>query len=168
MNVPSRIAWAVAGLDIAVGDRMLEIGCGRGVAARLICEAGAGLTALDRSATAIEAAIARNADFVATGQARFLAASIETAALGAEARFDRVLAVNVNLFWLDAMAGLEAVRRLLAPAGRLHLVYDPPSPDRVETIAAKLTRNLAAAGFDSERLVAPAAGLLGLGAWIAT
>lgn len=167
MQVPNRIAWAVEGLGVAAGDRVLEIGCGRGVAARLICEAGADLTGLDRSSAAIAAAVVRCADFVATGQARFLAAAIETAELGAEARFDRILAVNVNLFWLDAASGLEAVRRLLAPAGRLHLVYDPPSPDRVETLAAKLARNLAAAGFASERLTAPSPGLLGVRALIA-
>lgn len=163
---PARIAWAVERLDLTPGDRVLEIGCGRGAATRLICEAGAVVTGLDRSATAIEAAVTRNADLFAAGRASFHTTALETTDPGS-ARFDRILAVNVNLFWLDASRGLATVRRLLAPAGRLHLVYDPPSPDRVEAIAAKLARNLAAAGFEIETLTAPSPGLLGLRAWVA-
>jgi predicted enzyme related to lactoylglutathione lyase len=36
-TVPERVAWAVEMLDVALDDRLLEIGCGAGHAVLLIC-----------------------------------------------------------------------------------------------------------------------------------
>ncbi|OZM75854.1 class I SAM-dependent methyltransferase [Pseudonocardia sp. MH-G8] len=53
-GVPDRIRWAVDVLDPAGADRVLEIGCGPGVAAALVCpRLPAGwMLATDRSAVA--------------------------------------------------------------------------------------------------------------------
>ena len=150
---PARLLWAVEALDVQPGDRVLEIGCGRGVAAELICRRlGTGhLVALDRSATAIAAATERTADCVAAGTARFLTgalAGMDPVALGS---FDKVLAVNVNLFWVrPAQTELELVAGLLRPHGRLHLVYEPPDPARVPELRSRLLAHLDRAGLTSE------------------
>ena len=78
------------------------------------------ITAIDRSTTAIEAARKRNEEFIVAGKAVFHEAAIEDFG-GETGAFDVIFAVNVNLFWLDAENGLDSVRRMLAPDGRLFL-----------------------------------------------
>jgi protein-L-isoaspartate O-methyltransferase len=53
-RVPERITWAVEQLDLAPTHRVLEFGCGPGVAAALVAErvTEGSLLAIDRSATA--------------------------------------------------------------------------------------------------------------------
>jgi trans-aconitate methyltransferase len=60
-TVPHRIRWAVDLLDIHPDHRILEIGCGPGVAAGLVTErlTTGHLVAIDRSATAVRRATAR-------------------------------------------------------------------------------------------------------------
>ncbi len=152
MPVPERIAWAVERLEIQPADRLLEIGCGRGVAVEFICQqlSDGHILALDRSATAIQAATQRNAHHVAAGLATFEAIPLEDSDLG-EQQFDKVFAINVNLFWTRAPeAELNTIKRALVPSGRLTLFYEPPSPDRVQDIAERTVPRLEAAGFTTE------------------
>jgi SAM-dependent methyltransferase len=87
-----RLRSIVDQLGIRPGDRVLEIGCGHGVAATLVCERldGGRLTAIDRSAKMIEAARRRNAASVEQGTAEFLVGSLEEIDLG-DRRFDVIL-----------------------------------------------------------------------------
>jgi ubiquinone/menaquinone biosynthesis C-methylase UbiE len=129
---------------------VLEIGGGRGVAAGLICERLTGrgtYTGLDRSAIATRAARERNRDAIATGRVTFETAALSEADLPART-FDKVLAVNVNLFWLDAATELTVLRRALESNGILCLVYEPPSPDKARDISRRVQSNLEAAGFE--------------------
>jgi SAM-dependent methyltransferase len=94
-----RLRSVVEQLDIRPNDRILEIGCGHGVAATLVCERleGGRLTAVDRSPKMIEAATRRNAAYVEAGKAEFLVATLEDLELG-DRRFDKIFAVRVGLF----------------------------------------------------------------------
>ena len=80
-------------LGIRPRDRVLEIGCGHGVAAAMVCERldGGRLTAIDRSPKMVEAAARRNAAFVEEGKAEFVVAELEDLDLG-DRRFDLIFA----------------------------------------------------------------------------
>jgi cyclopropane fatty-acyl-phospholipid synthase-like methyltransferase len=147
---PDRLVAAVHALDVRPDDRILEIGCGAGVAAELICErlADGHLVAIDRSAKAAAAAAAHNAGAVEAGRVRFHTLSIEDAEPDVLGRFDKVFAVNVNHFWVrPARRELRLIDELLGRAGELLLCYEPPDADRVQRLAATLVEHLSAAGF---------------------
>ena len=123
-----RLRRVVDRLDVRPGDRVLEIGCGHGVAATMVCERLGGrgrLTAIDRSPKMIEAAARRNAAHVETGVAEFLVMSLEDMDLG-ERRFDKVFAVRVGLFHRDPRRAHALAERWLAPGGTLLAVFDEP------------------------------------------
>ena len=93
-----RLRWAVETLDPAPSDRLLEIGCGAGVAISLICErrSGGTIVGLDRSRPMIAQAERRNRLHVDAGLVAFRAVALAEAELGDD-RFDKVVAVNVRL-----------------------------------------------------------------------
>jgi cyclopropane fatty-acyl-phospholipid synthase-like methyltransferase len=155
--VPERIVWAVETLAPGPDDRLLEIGCGPGVAVSLICTklTGGNILAIDRSSTAISRAARRNAEHVTAGRAvlrRMALADLEASDVLAGRKFDKILAMNVNLFWVRAAANeLELVKRLLAPGGALYLFYGygkgGEDPSRV---LGALIEHLTAGGFAVE------------------
>jgi cyclopropane fatty-acyl-phospholipid synthase-like methyltransferase len=161
--VPERIRWAVETLAVQRGDHALEIGCGSGVAAWLVCErlVDGRLLAIDRSTTQIERARRRNEAHVASGRLALDTADIAELDLDAGARFDKVFAINVNVFWLGpATEELARVRRALAPGGRLFLFYEPPGAARARQVVEQLADVLRAEGFAEPQTLAPRPTLL--------
>jgi ubiquinone/menaquinone biosynthesis C-methylase UbiE len=123
-----RLQAVVDGLGIRPDQRILEIGCGHGVAATLVCERldGGHLTAIDRSPKMVEAARRRNAECVAAGMAEFLVASLEDLDLG-ERRFDTIFAVRVGLFHREPERARALAGRWLAPGGTIQAFFDAPA-----------------------------------------
>ena len=125
-----RLESVVGQLDVRPDDRVLEIGCGHGVAATLVCGRleGGRLTAVDRSSKMIRAATRRNVAHVEAGRAEFLVASLEDLDLG-DRRFDKIFAVRVGLFHRDPERARGIAESWLAPGGELYVFYDqPPDP----------------------------------------
>jgi ubiquinone/menaquinone biosynthesis C-methylase UbiE len=122
-----RLRAVVRELAIQPDDRVLEIGCGHGIAATLVCEQleQGRLTAVDRSQKMVDAATVRNAAHVEAGRAEFLVASLEDMDLG-ERRFDKVFAVRVGLFHREPERARRLVEPWLAPGGVIRAFYDSP------------------------------------------
>lgn len=135
-------------------DSVLEIGCGTGVAAELILQrlTNGRLTAIDRSATAIKAAEKRNHVHVFSGKARFLNMALEEADFGGE-RFDKVLAVHVNRFWLKPVDESDLWRPLLKPGAVVCLVYQPPPGQSAQRVAGVCSDYLHRSGFSEVRVL---------------
>jgi SAM-dependent methyltransferase len=139
--IPDRIRWAVEVVDPRPGERVLEIGCGPGVAAALVCPrlTDGHLTAVDRSAVAVARTRQRNAEHLASGRLEVVRSELDTLDLQG---MDKAFSVNVNVFWTTgATRELAALHRALRPGGRLYILYGsgPTGEDRVTpTIAASL------------------------------
>jgi ubiquinone/menaquinone biosynthesis C-methylase UbiE len=126
-QVPRRLRWTVERLAIAPGDEILEIGAGPGASVSLICEqlTAGRLTAIDRSAVAIQRATERNARHVASGRAAFLQLDLAEVDLVRKAlagqSFDKAFAVNVTC----PGSGQQPLRA--APVAATTAAPDPPA-----------------------------------------
>ena len=161
--VPTRVAWAVELLDPAPTDRVLEVGCGPGIGAVMVADrlTTGHVTAIDRSATAVERATHRGRAHI---EARRL--DVRRATLvdldRAGRPFDKAFAVNVNLFWTSsAEAELAILRAVLGANGSLLLVYEAPG-DRASEIAGRVSRTLAAQGFGPASRTGPEPSLVAI------
>jgi SAM-dependent methyltransferase len=159
-TVPGRIRWAVDLLDIHSDHRILEIGCGPGVAAGLVAErlTTGHLVAIDRSATAISRATARNTSHIDTGRLTL----VNTDLAGYEhpgPPFDKIFAMNVNVFWTGpADREWAAIDRLLRPGGGLFLFYGYGTGDSATTgrdIEGSLQVRLTDLGYSTSSVSGP-------------
>lgn len=123
-----RLQRIVDGLGLRPDHRVLEVGCGHGVAADLICRRldGGHVVAVDRSPKMIAAATMRNAAHVATGTLELVTGSFEDLDPG-DRRFDLLLAVRVGLFHREPERARLLAERWLAPGGTVVAIYDGPS-----------------------------------------
>src|SRR5919107_1183615 len=151
-----RFFWAVDTLNVRPADRLLEVGCGHGVAVSLVCETltTGTITAIDRSPKMIEMATRRNREHVDAGRAVLEAIALEDAHLG-DRRFDKVFAFNVAPFWQQPEAALGAVRGHLAQDGAAYIFWDARhfAPERARDLGNDLADRLRNGGFSVDRLL---------------
>lgn len=148
-----RFAAALRSLDPRPGQRLLEIGCGPGVAITLLCDAldGDGLVhAIDRSPKMIAAARRRNAAAADAGLATFATTPVQDAD-PPDGAVHGVLALRVRELWTDAAAVLPRIARWLRSDGRLCVVLDAPRPGGADAAVRQLTARLAEHGFRDVR-----------------
>ena len=147
-GVAARLLWAVETLGFGPDDRLLEVGCGAGIAVSLVCArlANGRMHAIDRSAAMAAQATRRNAEHVAAGRAVIHAAALHQAELGGE-RFGRIFGVNVGLFRAHRAAEAAALHRLLAPGGTICLFHHPPVAHKTRRLAEETAAILRGEGF---------------------
>lgn len=152
----NRHAWGVSLLGVEPGHRVLELGCGHGVALALLRDAGAAVVVgLDRSPTMVEAAIRRTG-----GRAEVVLGSVGEVDLGAP--FDRVLAVEFPPVLRGTPPPLAP---LLSPEGRFVAVAKPVGGD-VRAAGAAVAERLEGSGLAVREVVVDG-GLVGVVAGLA-
>ena len=121
-----RNKWAVELLDVQPTDRVLELGCGPGVAvAALAGGATRGLVVgVDHSEVMIRQARRRNAAAIRQGRVRLIHSPVERLQV-INGPFDAALAVNNVGMWPEPTTQLRDIGRLLRPGGRIALVSQP-------------------------------------------
>ncbi len=127
-KISERLQEIIDALPLEKGSRVLEIGCGTGVAARAITgrEESIYVLAMDRSAKAVEQAIKSSEAEMSNGMLRFIQAKIEEFEWPEqEPPFDFAFAVRVGA--LDGRhpeiekAALKRIAKALKPGGRLFI-----------------------------------------------
>ena len=125
-QIPPRIRWAVDLMDVQPDDNVLEIGCGPGAGAELICERlqTGKLFAIDRSESGVDRTKRRCAQHVESG--RLTVRQIDLATLRVPVkRLTKVFAFNVNLFWVrDCADEVALLHERVLPGGAVHLFYE--------------------------------------------
>lgn len=147
--IPARIRWAVDLMDIQPSDHVLEIGCGPGAGAELICsrlETGK-LFAIDRSESGVDRTKRRNAKYVESG--RLTVRQIDLATLRVPVkRLHKVFAFDVNLFWVrDCADEVALLHERVLPGGSVFLFYDAGRPEQLRNVIEKASAALADGGF---------------------
>jgi SAM-dependent methyltransferase len=144
----ARLVAAVDALDPQPSDRVLEVGCGAGVAVSLVCErlVDGYMVAIDRSPAMIRATERRNRAHVRAGRLRLETVALSDARFGDE-RFNRVLAVRVGSLARPPGDDLAVLRCHLAPDGIVGVFGDGPTPGSTAATQRALLDNLRRHGF---------------------
>lgn len=163
-TIPARIRWAVDVMDLQPDDHVLEIGCGPGAGAELICErlTSGKLFAIDRSESGVDRTKRRCAKYVEAG--RLTVRQIDLATLRVPVkRLTKVFAFNVNLFWVRECADEVALlHERVLPGGAVYLFYEANRPELVPTIVQKGSAALVAGGFRVSVVEQKAPAVIGL------
>ena len=148
-QIPARLVWAVDLMDVQPNDNVLEIGCGPGYGAELICQRlqTGKLFAIDRSESGVDRTKRRCQQYVDSG--RLTVRQIDLATLRVPVkRPTKVFAFNVNLFWVRECADeMALLHERVLPGGAVYLFYEANRPELVPNIVRKASEALQKGGF---------------------
>jgi len=142
--------WMIDLLEVAAGDRVLDVGCGPGLAVAYGATNASWTVGVDASPTMVRHAGRRNRAAIRRGRVEIHRADA-TRLPFPDASFTKVCSLNSLQFWSDPEQGLAELHRVLAPGGRVAVVVmarsdDPagtPAPAWVEETLGSMQR----AGF---------------------
>lgn len=118
--------WTVDLLNIQPDTRVLEIGFGPGVAIQYAAEQATQghVSGIDYSETMVQAARKRNASAIRNGVVHLMHGDVRSLPYKDEA-FDRVFTIHSIYFWVEPIACLHEIRRVLRANGVLAITILP-------------------------------------------
>jgi ubiquinone/menaquinone biosynthesis C-methylase UbiE len=151
-----RNAWAISLLDIQPDDQVLEIGFGPGQAIQEAAKLTPNgfVAGIDLSDVMVGKASKRNAAAIRSGRV-LLQQGAESPLPFEDHKFNKVFAVNSMQFWSNPVEGLQELRRVLKPGGRVVITIQPmwaKTEAEVQSVAEKLVLQLKQVGFKQVRL----------------
>lgn len=150
--------WVVSLLDLQPGDKVLEIGCGPGVAITYIIQQHPDVIVLgiDLSPEMVREAMRRNAQAVRAGRVVLRQADVGDP-LPFDTLFDKVFSVNSFPFWNEPVSALRNLRRSIKPGGCIALAVQPRDRGATDNTARERGEHMASvlrdAGFADVRAV---------------
>lgn len=158
MDASGLLPWAgvaevAAALNLAAGQLLVDLGCGRGgYSLEIARQTGARLLGLDFSPVAVAAAVSRAASAGIAGRAAFCVADMTANGVGTGVA-NAVVCIETIMFAGAPLDALRECRRILAAGGRLVLtcweatnLADERLPQWARRI--DLRRDLTEAGFE--------------------
>ncbi|MBM3484047.1 MAG: class I SAM-dependent methyltransferase [Alphaproteobacteria bacterium] len=121
-----RNRWTVGLLDLQPADRVLELGCGPGVALGLVIAKlqDGSVTGLDHSALMLRQAAKRNAAALRSRQLELRHGSLEYLPAHGTT-YTKIFSVNVAQFFPDKVAAFRALADVLSPGGLIATTHQP-------------------------------------------
>jgi ubiquinone/menaquinone biosynthesis C-methylase UbiE len=149
-----RNRWTVDLIDPQSGQRVLEVGCGPGVALELcLSRMSVKAVGVDHSQLMIAQASRRNTTAMRAGRLQLIEGTINDVP-GDLAPFDKLFSINVIQF-VDRPAFIARTKALLKPGGTFAATYQPRHAKATRAnalaMAGQLTAMLSAAGFAQVR-----------------
>jgi ubiquinone/menaquinone biosynthesis C-methylase UbiE len=151
-----RNAWTISMLDVQPNDQVLEIGFGPGQAIQEVANLTPNgfVAGIDLSDVMVAQASKRNADAIRSGRVLLQQGAVSPLPFE-DNKFNKAFAVNSMQFWSNSIVGLEEVRRVLKPGGRVVITIQPmwaKTEEQVQSVAEKLILQLKQVGFKQVRL----------------
>jgi SAM-dependent methyltransferase len=121
-----RNRWTVDLIAPQANARVLEIGCGPGLALAAMCDrvTVGRIVGLDHSPLMLAQAAKRNARAIEDGRLQLHLGGLDALA-ELSGNFDVVYSINVALFWRDRSAALRSISAAIRPGGLLATTYQP-------------------------------------------
>lgn len=147
-----RINWALKLVNVQPNDKILEIGFGPGIAINQMAKKthSGYIAGIDHSAEMFKLAYQRNSKYIQSYEHNV---ELHCVSLNEYqypvSFFNKVLAINVSMFWYDKTVHFKNIKIMLKSGGKLFLIHQPRNNESIESIIEDTESSLNEAGFQN-------------------